>query len=270
MAKVRAFEVGYCTHPACMAIKGAGLKSRCFPSRAYLLETRSGLYLWDTGYASHLLDAARGLYRLYPLVTPIHLEERHSLIGQLAREGIGRRDVVGIVVSHFHADHIAGLRDFPQARVICDALAWGSIQGLSGWRALRKAFLPPLIPRDMSARLTFAQELPKKALPSELGLFDTGWDLTGDGEIYLVPLPGHAAGHIGAFVQVDKGWILLASDAAWAPEGFIDLRGPAEVSFLIQDSRAAYYATLRKLQLLHRKGTADICLTHQLSDGTTA
>ncbi len=51
MARIHTFIVGYCTHPACMALRGAGLATRKFPARAYLLETRSGLYLLDTGYA---------------------------------------------------------------------------------------------------------------------------------------------------------------------------------------------------------------------------
>ena len=41
------------------------------------------------------------------------------------------------------------------------------------------------------------------------------------------------------------------------------LRGPSELSFLIQHNRASYYDTLRKLHALHQSGHADIRLTHQ-------
>lgn len=66
MASITAFRVGHCTHPSCMVLKGSGLASRCFPSRAYLIATRAGLYLWDTGYAEHFRAAtSKGVYRMY-------------------------------------------------------------------------------------------------------------------------------------------------------------------------------------------------------------
>lgn len=262
MAKLTTFLVGYCTHPACMALKGAGLKSRCFPSRAYLIETKQGVYLLDTGYASHFMDAARGIYKLYPIVTPIHFEAQQSLSQQLANIGISSHDITGVVASHFHADHIAGLRDFPQARIICAADAWASIQDLSGFAALRKAFLPHLIPPTMASRLQLMESLNLVNLPAELKPFTTGYAL--NDEILLVNLPGHAAGQIGAFIKQDSGWTLLASDAAWSTEGFEELRGPSELSFLVQDNRKSYYQTLQKLHQLHLNGGVDIQLTHQV------
>ena len=84
MARITAFRVGHCTHPSCMVLKGSGLASRCFPSRAYLIETRAGLYLWDTGYAEHFRAAtSKGVYRMYAWVTPIFFDENESLQGQL-------------------------------------------------------------------------------------------------------------------------------------------------------------------------------------------
>ncbi len=203
-----------------MALKGApGLHSRCFPSRAYLIETSRGSYLWDTGlFQPFSGDAARGICRLYPIVThKVHLQEKRVCFAACAETAVHQlRDIAGIVVSHFHADHVAGLRDFPDVRVLCAAEGWQSIQGLSGLRALRKAFLPGLIPPDISARIDFVHDLEKRKLPPELLPFREGWDLTGGGEVYLVPLPGHAVGHIGAFVRDGDKWLLLASDAAWA------------------------------------------------------
>lgn len=40
MAKVTVFEVGYCTHIGCMALRG-GFRVCKFPARAYLLEVGS-------------------------------------------------------------------------------------------------------------------------------------------------------------------------------------------------------------------------------------
>ena len=264
MASIREFSVGHCTHPACMALKGSGLASRCFPSRAYLIEARSRLYLWDTGYAEHFIDATRsGIYRLYPLVTPVFFNADDSLRGQLRRIGVNPDDIHALLLSHYHADHIAGLRDFPQARLLASGAGWRAVRGLKGLTALRQAFVPALLPADIDSRLESVEAQPLVALPPELAPFSHGWDVSGDGEILAVELPGHAVGHLGAFVRTDAGWTLLASDAAWAVEGYAQLRGPSELSFLIQHNRRDYYQTLGKLHALHRRGQVDIRLTHQ-------
>jgi glyoxylase-like metal-dependent hydrolase (beta-lactamase superfamily II) len=264
MAKIFEFSVGHCTHPACMALKGAGLASRCFPSRAYLLDTRQGLMLWDTGYAEHFLDATRsGIYRLYPVVTPVFFDPAQSLRAQLFAAGIAPNDIHTIALSHFHADHLAGLRDFPKARLMVSGVGWKAVRGLTGLAALRQAFLPPLLPADMESRMSFMEELPQVPLPVELAPFVSGRDIFGSAEVYVVDLPGHAVGHMGAFVQGDAGWILLASDAAWSTQSVRELRGPSELSFLIQHNRRDYYRTLTALHQLHRAGGTDIRLTHQ-------
>ncbi len=264
MARVTTFRVGHCTHPSCMALKGSGLASRCFPSRAYLIETSRGLYLWDTGYAEHFRAAtARGVFRLYPWITPVSFEPHESLSGQLRDHGIRPEEIDTLILSHFHADHIAGMRDFPQARLLSAAPGWDAVRRLSGLSAVRQGFVPGLLPSDIEARLEFVERWPLSALPATLAPFMLARDITGTGELMVVDLPGHVAGHLGAFVAGDEGWILLASDAAWLADSYRQLRGPSELSFLIQHNRRAYYATLRRLHALHESGAATIRLTHE-------
>jgi len=264
MAELSAFRVGHCTHPGCMALKGRGLASQCFPSRAYLIETSAGLMLWDTGYAERFAAAsAQGIYRLYGWVTPVVFDPAESLSAQLAGRGIRASDIHTLILSHFHADHVAGLRDFPHARLLCARSAWEAVRQLRGWRALRQAFLPELMPDDIEARLHFVEALPERALPAALQPFGHGRDLTGRGEVFIVDLPGHAVGHLGAFVQTGTAWTLLASDAAWLAEGYQAPRGPSELAFLVQHDRAQYYRTLQRLHQLHQGGQATIRLSHE-------
>lgn len=247
-----------------MVLKGSGFATRCFPSRAYLIETKAGLYLWDTGYADHFRAAtSKGVYRLYAWVTPVSFDGHESLHGQLRAHGIAPGDIDTVLLSHFHADHLAGLRDFPQARVMASQVGWDAVRRLSGFAAVRQAFVPELLPPDIAARLAFVEATPETALPAALAPFTHGRDISGSGEIYIVDLPGHAPGHLGAFVLQDDGWTLLASDAAWVPESYQQMRGPSELSFLIQHKRAPYYATLARLHALHRSGNAAIRITHE-------
>ena len=264
MAKVTAFRVGHCTHPSCMVLKGSGLQGRCFPSRAYLIETRQGLMLWDTGYADRFREAtSRGIYRLYALITPVSFDAHESLQGQLNACGVQPGDIHTIVLSHFHADHMAGLRDFPRARLLASSAGWESVRKLSGFAAVRQAFVPALLPPDIEARLQFVEGIAQSGLPTVLAPFTSGRDITRGGEVFVVDLPGHAAGHLGAFVHGDQGWTLLASDAAWVAESYEQLRGPSELSFLVQHQRKAYYQTLHKLHALHSGSKVSIRLTHE-------
>lgn len=248
-------------------MKGAGLRLKKFPARAYLIETRNGLVAWDTGYASHFQEAAQGIYRLYPMVTPIHFDDSESLRHQLQHAGVTPRDLRMIILSHFHADHIAGLRDFPDTKLVCSKLAWDSVKLCTGFAALRKAFLPRLLPASIEQHLNFIEASPLVQTPHALLPFTQAWDLLGDGELLIVALPGHAEGQLGAFIATESGWQLLAADAAWAPEAYRDLRGPSELSFLIQHNRRQYYQTLHALNALHQTGRVSIHLAHETEVG---
>ena len=265
MAVLHTYEVGYCMHPACVALKGGGFKLCRFPARAYVIEVGLDLWVWDTGYASHFHShTAKGVYRLYPAVTPVHFQNDEALILQLATHGIGREDIRGIVLSHFHGDHIAGLRDFPGVEMYASRPGWDYYKLLKGLRAVRKGFVPGLIPDDFESRLGFVEQWEQMALPMELAPFETGWALPHSaGEVFVVSLPGHARGHLGVFVRTTAGWILLAADAAWAPENYTELRQPAWISRLIMDDPKHMFQTLQKLHELHKRGKVKIQLAHE-------
>ncbi|BEM97421.1 TPA: MBL fold metallo-hydrolase [Serratia marcescens] len=265
MAKVTVFEVGYCTHIGCMALRGAGFRVCKFPARAYLLEVGERRWLWDTGYARYFQQHTQsGLFSLYRRMTPVYFEPAESLAHQLREAGYAEGDIQALIVSHFHADHIAGLQDFSQLDFICSGEGWQQTRGLRGFAALKRAFIPGLIPADFESRLQFMESFPAVALPALLAPFDRGYALPGsEGQIVLVPLPGHAAGHIGAFILTDAGWTLLASDAAWSPQSYQTLRGPSRLANLVMDDAAAYTRTLERLNQLWAGGQVNILLCHE-------
>lgn len=260
MARMRSFIVGHCTHPECVVVRGGAFRSREFPARAWLIESAGRRILWDTGYAPHFFTQATGIYRLYAAVTPVHLEDAESLDVQLHGAGIPKESIDTVVLSHFHADHVAGVVDFPQAALLASQDAWDSIEGVTGLKALLRAHIPGLVPEQAMSRAQVLECVPHVVLPEELRPFERGWEIAPD--VIGVELPGHARGHIGAFVRTDAGWELLASDAAWDPIAYKSLRGPSALAFLIQDDKKEYFETLRKLQALHQKGIP-IHLSHE-------
>lgn len=265
MATITVFEAGYCTHAACMALRGAGMSACRFPARAYLIETARGRWLWDTGYAAHFFDSTRsGIFAWYRRVTPVHFDEREAVALQLRDRGLRTKDLSAVILSHFHGDHIAGLRDLRGVPTWLSGAGWAVTRSLRGFGALRKAFVPGLIPPDFETSVTAVESFDRVDLPAELAPFTHAYAAPGAaGELLIVDLPGHAAGHLGAFVATAHGWVLLASDAAWSPMSYRELVGPSRLAHVIMDEPVRYYETLRKLNQLHQRGTTRICLTHE-------
>lgn len=248
-----------------MALKGAGFRVCKFPARTWLLSVGDRHWLWDTGYAEWFERATRqGIFHLYRRITPVYFDPREAMVAQLAAHGLQPADLQGILLSHLHGDHMAGLRDFPGTAVLCSEEGWNRIHRLEGLAALRQAFVPALVPEDIAGRLQFFEHFPATALPSELQPFTQGYALPhSQGDIVFVPLPGHAAGHFGAFVRGEQGWVLLAGDAAWSPTGYQQLRGPSVLANVVMDQPRAYYQTLERLHQLWRGGKVTILLSHE-------
>ena len=268
MAKITLFKAGYCTHLACIAIRGAQAKTCQFPAQTALIEAHGRYWLWDTGYANHFFDATRiGVYALYPKVTPVYFDSNESMLAQLQAQGLRPQDLSGVILSHFHGDHIAGAKDFAKTPFICSNEGWRKMRPLKGISAVRKGYIPELLPPDFANQTQFIEQFLQIDLPVELAPFTQGYVLpNSQQEVIFVPLPGHAAGQIGAFVQTDDGWLLLAADAAWSKVNFQG-KPPSRLAHLLMDDTRAFYQTLEKLATLHRNGV-QIILSHEPPNGS--
>ncbi|MBC8141456.1 MAG: MBL fold metallo-hydrolase, partial [Armatimonadetes bacterium] len=186
-------ETGYCRVDGRVAYgeKERG-KVNCYATCALLHHTEKGWLLFDTGYAPRVVEATHDFpYSLYAMATPLHIRPERAAVNQLPRLGLSPADIQTIVVSHFHADHIGGLLDFPEAVLVCSRDAYAAVAGLTGLAAVRRAFLPALMPPDFVERAVWTETLSATTGKPEHR------DLFGDGSCVLVPLPGHAAGQIG-------------------------------------------------------------------------
>lgn len=186
------------------------------PINVYVIEHRDGLVLFDTGqdrasitdpgyFPSGLLLGA--LYRM----ARFEMAADQTLTAQLERLGYRAGDVSTVVLSHFHGDHIGGLREVAQAELLVSRPEWDTLSGT--WPELagimrRHIDLPGLRWRQIDMA-----PLPDAALAP----FDVGHDLFGDGSLLMVPTPGHTPGSISLIVRrVGKPTLALVADLTYA------------------------------------------------------
>lgn len=274
MAKIHHFQAGYCTHPSCVAtrrVKGKLFEQCEFPARVFLIEANNRFWLVDTGYSNHFFDASKGIYSLYRKVTPVYFNDSEHIHHQLKNFGLSQNDLSGIILSHFHADHIAGLKDFPTQTFIGSQTAFDFLKNKTGLSALKHGFLPKLMPIDFENRFIPYESFPNiiNNLPTELQVNQLNMAFAlpnSNNEIIIVPLEGHAIGHIGVLVLTDNGWELIAGDAAWSDENYTDDNYPSPISYLIMHNVQSFYHSLNYLKQLHnRNPNLKIHLSHDLS-----
>jgi glyoxylase-like metal-dependent hydrolase (beta-lactamase superfamily II) len=252
MQNIEIYEIGYCKHPEFMVIGNGSFKSVKFPAMVASIEHKKGNLLFDTGYSTHFFDATKRFpEKLYTLITPVALDK--PLCKRINKK------IDYIFISHFHADHIGGLKDFPDAHIFCSKEAYKLSQNkkLSRFSKTRQGVLPALLPEDFEQRVTFIENLKEIDLPTSLYPFTKGYAILDD--IYIIGLPGHAHGHYGMLIEN----YFFISDAIWDIRAITENAKPNILtSFIMKDMRE-YYLTIEKLQILHKNNPKiEIIPTH--------
>lgn len=255
MVELSILAAGYCKQ----------LHSAVFPAEAWrvvrfralfalLRHPTNGVMLFDTGYSETFFEATRPFpYRLYAMALPVSCAPAETARWQLRAQGIEPEEVSTIFVSHFHADHIAGLRDFPNAQFICSRRAHDAIRDLRGIAATRRAFVPELMPDDFAVRCRFLESDAATALTAAEAPFERGFDLFGDGSMTAVELEGHAEGQMGLLVRTGTGPVFLVADAVWHSRALREGVYPGPISRLILPSWPDFAATFEKLREFCRR-----------------
>lgn len=219
-----------------------------------LLETPGGLVLVDSGLG--LLDASQPGRRFGPsraFVRPAFQAQEAAVI-QIERMGFDPQDVRHILLTHFDADHVGGLADFPWAAVhLTSAEAFAALH--PNTLVERGRYLPAA--REHGPLLV--EHTPHQS-ESWRG-FSAAKPLTGvaDG-IVLVSLPGHTRGHAAYAIDTGDHWILHVGDAFYH-HGQIDGKGGAPLSLRLMERLIAHdwrrvKANHERLSELHATGSA--------------
>lgn len=158
---------------------------RDFVAGCFLVRHPKGVLLWDAGMTPDLIGAPEPV---------MGWTLKQSIPDRLKALGLTPAQVTYVGISHHHADHSGGARDFPTAELLI---------GKGDWDAL-KAMKPDERP---AAQLAHWLTGPGKATPV---VGDK--DVFGDGQVVMLGMPGHTPGHSALLVKLASGYVLLSGD----------------------------------------------------------
>ena len=211
------------------------------PILAYLIETKNGCIMYDVGCDYKKIADAKLRANYYNAVLGFNAPEmtaEQQLPTQLARMGLGIKDIDLIIISHLHFDHAGGLCDCGNLDVHIQA---SEIEHAN--------------PRQDMAYFD-----------NEIDL-QTNWQIK-TGEYNLAPgvraisSPGHTAGHMSLWIEMPTGApIILAGDAADLTENIVDEVAPGNCW---QDNTGLAIASIRKLKTLAKVEKAKLWPNHDI------
>lgn len=218
-----------------------------------------GPVLIDTGYGPGVTQGPRSLaLRLYNRILGPDLVAEGQPEAVLWRLGVKPDEVGTIIVTHFHADHVANLDLFPKARIIAKAGVLRKILKQSALKNLHHGIFAGLLPANLASRVDDVDDIAAREVPLGLGM---GRDLFGDGSVFAVDLPGHAEGHFGLCFARLPVPLLYAVDAQWCAEALEEDRRPGFPASLIADDPQALAEGTRRVRAFRQAG-GEVLLCH--------
>lgn len=183
------------------------------PVSVYLIEHKSGLYLVDTGWSRDI--SPEGVYsrKAAENVLPSYLVRMYhpyvpqgmAVHEQLDSMGIRQEDIAAVLITHFDADHVSGLRHLSRVsrKIMPEEERYWAVRTKYSVRQ----------PDDL-------WDFPGTEYPYYrgylLGPDDRAVDITGDESLMMVKLSGHTDGQAGILIRNGSRYALLAADAAYS------------------------------------------------------
>jgi N-acyl homoserine lactone hydrolase len=178
-----------------------------FPVFSFIVEHPEGHIAIDTGLTTRVrLPVSQRLIAPSPMIA-----DGEEIDDQMRAKGLRTEDVRRVVLTHLDWDHTGGLGYFPKAEILVHRPEHRFAQKFMGrWR-----YRPKLWPSWLDPRLYDLDAEP-------YGPFAESKRLTEDGEVRLVPIPGHSIGQVGVIVQTGDVSLFFAADHVLRQDWFIE------------------------------------------------
>jgi glyoxylase-like metal-dependent hydrolase (beta-lactamase superfamily II) len=145
---------------------------------------------------------ARTLGRARKVALGLRVRAEDAIASQLRAMGLDPSKVRAIVATHLHFDHVAGVRDFPNAEVIVsqrELKAYWDAPRVSPYRARDLA-------RAGRIRAVALDGTPSYGFPGSADPF-------GQGDVVLLDAQGHTAGNVAVALRGPRGTFVHVGDA---------------------------------------------------------
>jgi glyoxylase-like metal-dependent hydrolase (beta-lactamase superfamily II) len=244
-------NAGYCLAKERYTIEGGSDTAiKYYALFGLLYHEKSGWILFDTGYAKRFFEATRKFpFKLYSIATKVTVETYEEVKEQIRHFGLNSSDIKHIIISHFHADHIGGLKDFENASFYCSRKAYNQVININRYAGITKGILKSLIPDDFQNRVIIIENI---GAPLYDDIFDLKYDLFNDKSILIYNLPGHAEGQIAIEIKTKHQKYFLIADACWHESAYKSLTLPNKIVRIFFKSWKGYKETLRKIYQYHK------------------
>jgi N-acyl homoserine lactone hydrolase len=163
------------------------------PVPAWLVRHGDDVVVFDAGLHPSLAESSEPLGRMSKLFQPM-LPEHGSVGPRLEQHDVDPNGSFTVVVSHTHFDHVGGLCEMPNARIVVNSDEW--------------AFA-------MAAGQEGGFDTTLVDLGHDVTTVSGEHDLFGDGAVTCIPTPGHTCGHQSLRVVTADGPVILTSDACY-------------------------------------------------------
>lgn len=243
MRNIKTFECGYCKGVERFVIKDGSFKVVKFPAKVALIPLKDGFMLFDCGYPGDFeyLKKKYFSFKLYSMLLPTVSNKDTSCISQLKKMGISPDEIKYIFISHFHADHAGGLKDFPNTKFICSQKEYQQVK-IS--KSLTAIIARKFLPGDFEKRVLFIEDFKEEFIIEE-GLIP-------------IHLSGHTDNQYGLLCKNHK--TLLAADSAWSDKAYIENKLPPALTMLIMEDKKKYIETINLLVEMSKENK--IILSH--------
>lgn len=216
-------------------------------SHVLVCEFEHGLVLVDSGLGTD--DVAHATARLgagFRLLLPA-LDSAETALDQLDKLRWTANDVADVVLTHLDLDHAGGAADFPSATVHTTAVELKS--------ALTRSGIPAKV-RYRPAHLAAIEHRSAGYDECSGELFGMAGHQLHD-SVWMIPMPGHTAGHSAVAIRdPEHGWLLHAGDAFHHRRAVTGQRSGRSISLA-----EALFADDLKLLRTNQRRLADLSAT---------